>query len=251
MWQTQRSRSSYRESIKTLEADVQHANNLAASLPRDYGGGSLQMRLSFSPFAPILVFLIEWMDCSCTDTLPSYLGLLHIIIDKVYVDGMTSRSSKERETTIKEFYSVIYPTLRQLEVELTELVDKNERAECLEMSGRKRGEEMRKLSNEDTEREDECGICMEACTKIVLPNCSHTMCISCFREWNLQSLSCPFCRVSLARVDSNDLWVLTGYEDVVDTETLAEENLRRFYLYVDHLPPVMPETLFFVYDNMI
>ncbi|XP_043706942.1 E3 ubiquitin-protein ligase AIRP2-like [Telopea speciosissima] len=251
MWQAPRSRSSYRESIKTLEADVQHANSLAEALPREYGGGCLQMRLSYSPFAPFFVFLIQWMDCSCTDTLPSYLGLLHIIIEKVHLDGMTNISSKEREATIKEFYAVIYPTLRQLEVELTELVDKNERAEFLEMSGRRRVEEMPKLSNNDTEREDECGICMDACTKIVLPNCSHTMCISCFREWNLRSLSCPFCRGSLARVDSNDLWILTGNGDVVDTVTLAKENLRRFYLYIDHLPLVMPETLFCIYDYMI
>lgn len=29
------------------------------------------------------MYLIEWMDYSCTDALPSYLGLLHIIIHKV------------------------------------------------------------------------------------------------------------------------------------------------------------------------
>jgi hypothetical protein len=39
--------------------------------------------LSYSPFAPILLYLIEWMDYSCTDTLPNYLGLLHILIYKV------------------------------------------------------------------------------------------------------------------------------------------------------------------------
>ncbi|KAJ4973885.1 hypothetical protein NE237_007059 [Protea cynaroides] len=251
MWQTEGSRSSYRESIKALEADIQHANSLAAALPRDHGGGCLQMRLSYSPFAPFLVFLIEWMDCSCTDTLPSYLGLLHIIIYKVYLDGRTSISSKERKANIKEFYAVLYPALRQLEVELTELEDKNERAEHLKMLRRKRVEEMKKLSNKDSEREDECGICMEACNKTVLPNCGHSMCISCFRDWNLRSQSCPFCRGSLTRVDSNDLWVLTGNDDVVDTATLAKENLRHFYLYIDHLQLVMPETLFFVYDYMI
>ncbi|KAJ4960606.1 hypothetical protein NE237_020516 [Protea cynaroides] len=53
--------------------------------------------------------------------------------------------------------------------ELTELAEKNERRECLEMRLRKTVE----LSN--PEREDECGIFMEACTKMVLPNCGHSM----------------------------------------------------------------------------
>ncbi|KAJ4960358.1 hypothetical protein NE237_020268 [Protea cynaroides] len=100
MWQQLPGRPSYMECIKALEAD----DSLAAALPRDYGGEYLQMRLSYGPFAPFLVFLIEWMDCSCT-TLSTYLGFLHIIIYKVYLDGMTSTSSKERKATIKEFYA--------------------------------------------------------------------------------------------------------------------------------------------------
>lgn len=55
----------------------------AAALPRDYCGDCIQMRLSYSLFAPFLLYLIEWMDYSCTDTLPNYLGLLHVLIYKV------------------------------------------------------------------------------------------------------------------------------------------------------------------------
>lgn len=55
----------------------------AAALPGDYGGNCVQMRLSYSPFAPFILFLVEWMDYSCTDALPSYLGLLHILVYKV------------------------------------------------------------------------------------------------------------------------------------------------------------------------
>lgn len=39
------------------------------------------------------------------------------------------------------------------------------------------------LANVDMEREDECGICLEPCTKMVLPNCCHAMCIRCYRNW--------------------------------------------------------------------
>ncbi|KAJ1392883.1 Zinc finger, RING/FYVE/PHD-type [Sesbania bispinosa] len=40
-----------------------------------------------------------------------------------------------------------------------------------------------KLTNVDLQREDECGICLEPCTKMVLPNCCHAMCIKCYRKW--------------------------------------------------------------------
>lgn len=47
----------------------------------------------------------------------------------------------------------------------------------------KRYEDDKKLSNLDLEREDECGICLEPCTKMVLPNCCHAMCIHCYHDW--------------------------------------------------------------------
>ncbi|PRQ40059.1 putative transcription factor C2H2 family [Rosa chinensis] len=244
MWQDQPRKSCFGESIKALEADIQHANSLAASLPRDYGGNSIQMRLSYSPFAPLFLYFIEWMDYSCTDILPNYLGLLHIIVYKVYVDGVPSISSKEQKVTIREFYAVIYPYLRQLEGEFNELEDNKKRSQ-------KRMEDRKNLSDQDLERDDECGICMENYAKMVLPNCGHSMCITCFHDWNARSQSCPFCRGNLKRVSSTDLWVLTRNSDVIDAVTLAKENLRRFYLYVENIPVVMPATHVVVYDYML
>ncbi|XP_077228247.1 E3 ubiquitin-protein ligase AIRP2-like [Tasmannia lanceolata] len=250
MWQKHQNRSSsYKDSIKDLEADIQHANTLVAAISRAYGGECLQMRLSYSPLAPVFLFLMQWMDCSCTYALPSYLGLLHILIYNVYADGKTMISSHERKASLREFYAVIYPSLQQLGGDLIELEDTKQRGQCGEIFSRKKAEERRKLS--ESEREDECGICMEACTKIVLPNCSHAMCITCYHDWNIRSQSCPFCRGSLKRVSSRDLWVLTSNGDVIDTATVAKENLRRFYVYIDSLPLIIPDTLFFVYDYII
>ncbi|XP_077227683.1 E3 ubiquitin-protein ligase AIRP2-like isoform X2 [Tasmannia lanceolata] len=240
MLQNQFARSSYRESLKALEADIQHANTLAAAIPRAYGGACLQMRLSYSPLAPLFHFLIQWMDCSCTYTLPSDLGFLQILINKVYVDGETTISSYERKASLREFYAVIYPSLQQLEDEFTKLEDTKQRGRYVEIFSRKRLDERRKLSDKDLEREDECGICLEACTKMVLPNCTHAMCINCYHDWG-----------SLKRVKSRDLWVLTSNGDVVDTATVAKENLRRFYVYVDNLPLIIPDTIFFVYYDYI
>ncbi|GAV75590.1 zf-C3HC4_3 domain-containing protein [Cephalotus follicularis] len=252
MWQKQPSKSSsFRESLKALEADIQHANTLAAALPKDYGGDYVQMRLSYSPFASVVLFLIEWMDYRCTDTLPTCLGLLHIHVHKVYIDGMPTLFSKERKATLREFYGVIYPSLRLLEGEFTELEDKSKRSHCTQVLSRKRVEDGRKLSDKELERDDECGICMENSTKMVLPNCGHFLCISCFHDWNMRSQSCPFCRGSLKRVSSEDLWVLTSYSDIIDMVTLAKENLRRFYLYIENLPLMVPESHSFIVDYMI
>lgn len=132
-----------------------------------------------------------------------------------------------------------------------------------------------RFSNAGLEREEECGICLETCTKMVLPNCCHSMCIKCYRNWythtllrpflpdngafiylisidfqiyrNLKSQSCPFCRGSMKRVNSEDLWVLAGDNDVVDARTASREDLFRFYLYINSLPKDYPEALFLVY----
>lgn len=64
---------------------------------------------------------------------------------------------------------------------------------------------------------------------------------------NRKSESCPFCRGSLRRVNSEDLWVLTCDEDVVDAETVSKEDLLRFYLYINKLPKDNPDALFLMY----
>lgn len=79
--------------------------------------------------------------------------------------------------------AVIYPSLQQLEADLIELDDTKQRGRYMDMFSRNRLEERRKLPEKDSDREDECGICMEVCTKIVLPTCNHAMCISCYRDW--------------------------------------------------------------------
>ncbi|KAJ6808585.1 uncharacterized protein M6B38_164470 [Iris pallida] len=243
--QLARPSSSFRGCLKALEADIHHANTLADAVQRAYGGACLQMRISYSPLAPFFLYLLQWMDCAggggCTYSLPSYFGLLHVLICKVYVDGKTRISTYERRASLREFYAVIYPSLQQIESNLVEDEDCKYGSRGREIPGRRL----------DMERENECGICLEICTKMVLPNCNHAMCLNCYRDWNIRSQSCPFCRGSIKRVQSRDLWVLTNNSDVVDTETLEKENLRRFYRFIDKLPLTIPDTLFWVYYDYL
>lgn len=237
-------RKSFKDSLKVLEADIQHANTLASDFPREYDGACLQMRMSYSPAAHLFLFLVQWTDCH----LAGALGLLRILIYKVYVDGTTTMSTHERKASIREFYAIIYPSLLQLQNGVTDLEDKRQKAVCSERY-RRRDEDERQFSDIDTEREEECGICMEMNSKIVLPNCNHAMCMRCYREWRSRSQSCPFCRDSLKRVNSGDLWVLMDSKDVVDMDTLTRENLRRLFVYIDKLPLIVPDNLLDPYDK--
>ncbi|XP_019175484.1 PREDICTED: E3 ubiquitin-protein ligase rnf8-A-like isoform X1 [Ipomoea nil] len=240
-------RKSFKDSLKVLEADIQHANTLASDFPREYDGACLQMRMSYSPAAHLFMFLVQWTDCH----LAGALGLLRILIYKVYVDGTTTMSTHERKASIREFYAVIYPSLCQLQNGVTDSEDKKQKAVFLERYRRRDDEDCRQSSDLDIEREEECGICMEVNSKIVLPNCNHAMCLKCYREWRSRSQSCPFCRDSLKRVNSRDLWVYMDSKDVVDMATITRENLRRLFVYIEKLPLVVPETVFETYDTHI
>ncbi|XP_050286917.1 E3 ubiquitin-protein ligase AIRP2-like isoform X4 [Quercus robur] len=171
-------RKSFKDSLKVLEADIQHANTLASDCSREYDGACLQMRMSYSPAAHLFLFLVQWTDCN----LAGALGLLRILIYKVYVDGTTTMSTHERKASIREFYAVIYPSILQLQRGVTDTEDKKQKAVCMERYRRRDDEEHRQCSDVDTEREEECGICMEMNSKIVLPYCNHAMCLKCYRE---------------------------------------------------------------------
>ncbi|XP_057949439.1 E3 ubiquitin-protein ligase AIRP2-like [Malania oleifera] len=240
-------KSSYQDSLKVLEADILHANALAAAIPSSKGGARLQMKLVYNHMAPLFLFLLQWLDCSCTCLHPRYLNLFHILVYQVYTDGRPNISTHVRKATIRDFYAVILPSLRRLHGDLMELDDAKDGNHDMMILSKKRVGRDSGTPNVDLEREDECGICLEPCAKVVLPNCCHAMCINCYRDWNTRSESCPFCRGTLKRVNSEDLWVLTCNNEVVDAETVSKEDLLHFYIYINSLPKDSPDALFLVY----
>ncbi|XP_020263676.1 uncharacterized protein LOC109839598 isoform X2 [Asparagus officinalis] len=201
------------------------------------------MRMSYSPAAHLFLFLVQWTDCR----LAGSLGLLRILIYKVYADGATTMSTHERKASIREFYGIIFPSLMQLQKGITDMEDKRQKAICMERYMRKGEGEMKLFSEIDAEREKECGICMEMNSKIVLPNCGHAMCIKCYHDWHSRSQSCPFCRGSLEGINSNDLWVYTDGKDIIDMATVTRENQRRLFFYIDKLPLMPPDANFEFY----
>ncbi|MBA0622713.1 hypothetical protein Godav_008229, partial [Gossypium davidsonii] len=223
-----------RGATQCIKISVVHANVKdyeAFDYPREKDGARLQMRLSYSPAAQFFLFLVQWTDCQ----LAGALGLLRILIYMTYADGKTTMSVYERKASIREFYAVIFPSLLQLQKGITSLEDRKQKEVCT-MRYRKKDESVRgKLSEIDLEREEECGICLEMSSMVVLPNCSHSLCLKCYRD-------------CLKRVNSCDLWIYTEKSEIVDLSLILRENSNRLFMYIDKLPLIVPDPVFVPYD---
>lgn len=79
---------------------------------------------------------------------------------------------------------MIFPSLLQLQGGITDVEDRKQKEACT-LRYRRNDElgDKGKLSEFDIEREEECGICLEMNSKVVLPNCSHSLCLRCYRDW--------------------------------------------------------------------
>jgi hypothetical protein len=76
----------------------------------------------------------------------------------------------------------------QLHEGINEVEDKKQKAICLERYRRRDEDQKTVISEIDDNIEEECGICMEINSKVVLPTCSHAMCIKCYRDWYKSAL---------------------------------------------------------------
>ena len=63
-----------------------------------------------------------------------------------------------------------------------------------------------------------------------------------------RSQSCPFCRDSLKRVNSGDLWIYTSSCEIIELSAIAKENLKRLFMYIEKLPLLVPDAVLVSYD---
>lgn len=238
-------RKSFKDSLKALEADIQFANTLASDYPSETDGARFQMRLSYSPAAQFLLFMLKWTDCH----LAGALGLLRVLVYKTFEDGKTTMSVYERKASLKEFYGVIFPSLLQLQRGITDVEERKQKDLCATKYKSKDVIGKGKLSEIDLEREEECPICMEMNNKVVLPNCYHSLCMRCYNDWHTRSQSCPFCRDSLKRVNSGDLWIYMSNREIYDLESINKENLKRLFMRIDKLPLISPDQILISYHQ--
>ncbi|GER26673.1 RING/U-box superfamily protein [Striga asiatica] len=143
---------------------------------------------------------------------------------------------------------VIFPSLLQLHKGITDIDERKQREICETKYRRTDEMDKGKMSEIEIEREEECGICMEIDTKVVLPTCSHSLCMKCYKSWRTRSQSCPFCRDSLKRMNSGELWIYPSNCEIVDLSIIARENLKRLIMYIEKLPLVVPDSVVVSYD---
>lgn len=78
---------------------------------------------------------------------------------------------------------MIFPSLVLLQRGTNDIEDRQHREAYAAKYKRKDQLDKGKISEIDLEREEECGICMELNSKVVLPTCCHSMCMKCYRSW--------------------------------------------------------------------
>lgn len=69
---------------------------------------------------------------------------------------------------------------------------------------------------------DECCICLERKPDVILP-CTHSYCLPCIEQWNVDHKTCPVCRETLASTD--DGWVISEGPDSIDIATEIQKSL--------------------------
>jgi hypothetical protein len=78
------------------------------------------------------------------------------------------------------------------------------------------------LSEADPNSLDECCICLERKPDVILP-CTHSYCMLCIEQWNVDHKTCPVCRETLASTD--DGWVISEGPDSLDVATEIQKSL--------------------------
>jgi hypothetical protein len=107
--------------------------------------------------------------------------MLHLVYNLFSLNKDTS-SPIHSSPLLFVLTGVIFPSLLQLQRGITDVEDRKQKEICAKY---KKKDEMDKgkISEIDLEREEECGICMEINSRVVLPKCNHAMCLKCYRDW--------------------------------------------------------------------
>jgi len=69
---------------------------------------------------------------------------------------------------------------------------------------------------------EECTICLERKPDVILP-CTHSYCLPCIEQWNVDHKTCPVCRETLKSTD--DSWVISDGPDSLDVATEIQKSL--------------------------
>jgi len=168
----------------------------------------------------------------------SFLWKATVKIACVKIDSATKNIDSYRCLNLKQYLRVFNSLKTQSAAVNTALGDQDPKAEVAEASSSGAVEEatadvpkvdvtdakelLRALTDVDPNSLDECCICLERKPDVILP-CTHSYCLPCIEQWNVDHKTCPVCRETLASTD--DGWVISEGPDSLDIATEIQKNL--------------------------
>lgn len=172
------------------------------------------------------------------------------------MDGKTTMSVHEGEASIREFYATIFPSLLQLQSGITDVEEIKQTELCSLKFCRNNSLETGKITEADVVSEHECEICMEVNSKVVLPNCSHSLCLKVLSGLVFASGAANlshdlFGRIALKGVNPGDLWIITDDSEIIDLSIISRENLLMPFSYIEKLPLFVPDTAYVPYNYRV
>jgi len=164
----------------------------------------------------------------------SFLWKATVRIACVKIDSATKNIDSYRCLTLKQYLRVFNSLKTQSAAVTTTLGDQDPKAQVAEASSSEATadapkvdvtdakELLRALADVDPNSLDECCICLERKPDVILP-CTHSYCLPCIEQWNVDHKTCPVCRETLASTD--DGWVISEGPDSMDIATEIQKNL--------------------------
>lgn len=146
----------------------------------------------------------------------------------VKLDAVSKEIDSYRCLNLKQYLRV-YNSLRSQTAAVREFEDKKEK-EALEGAAANTKDKFElnsklldQLANDfDPNSLEECCICLERKPDVILP-CTHSYCLPCIEQWNVDHKTCPVCRETLKSTD--DSWVISEGPDSLDVATEIQKSL--------------------------
>lgn len=160
---------------------------------------------------------LRFSVCIGTDDTLLWKGTVRIRCQKINISTMKVESS--RLLNLREYVLLYKEITEQIgNMNVNEETDEDV-GSC---SASLLFDEVEQIGLVSDKEDEECCICMERKSEIILP-CMHCFCEICIDSWNISHRTCPVCRANVQ--GSDDTWVLTEKPDSTEYDTQVKGYL--------------------------
>ncbi|GAB1609169.1 RING finger protein 141-like [Argonauta hians] len=156
---------------------------------------------------------LRFSVCIGTDHTVLWKGTVRIRCQKINTRTMKVESS--RLLNLRE-YVLLYKEITEQIASMNLSEQSGDSASSGTCSTSLLFKEVEQIGTSSEKDEEECCICMERKSEIILP-CMHCFCEICIDSWNILHRTCPVCRANVQ--GSDDTWVLTERPDSTEYDS--------------------------------